>query len=223
MLGRGGSEACRPDDLGEQFGLLAGCYHLSPVQAQAILDLKLHRLTGLEHEKIIADYKSLIELIAELLKILNSKVRLMEVVREELVEVQESFGDERRTEITNSSADLLIEDLIPEEEVVVTLSHEGYVKYQPLTSYEAQKRGGKGKAATKMKEEDYIAVFREENLLPRPHKILVNSRINHHIMMSSVTTLHAVSNQLRTVPYAEMIASSCSVVRELIMLDIIFY
>ncbi|MGB0496043.1 MAG: DNA gyrase subunit A [Kangiellaceae bacterium] len=156
MLESAGSDACRPDDLGDQFGLIDGRYHLSVVQAQAILDLKLHRLTGLEHEKIIADYKSLIELIAELLQILNSKARLMEVIREELVEVQEMFGDERRTEITNSSADLLIEDLIPEEDVVVTLSHEGYVKYQPLSTYEAQKRGGKGKSATKMKEEDFI-------------------------------------------------------------------
>ncbi|PHS14756.1 MAG: DNA gyrase subunit A [Kangiella sp.] len=156
MLDSAGSDACRPDELGEEFGLIDGRYNLSPVQAQAILDLKLHRLTGLEHEKIIADYKALIELIAELLKILNSKERLMEIIREELVEVQEMFGDERRTEITNSSADLLIEDLIPEEDVVVTLSHEGYVKYQPLTTYEAQKRGGKGKSATKMKEEDFI-------------------------------------------------------------------
>ena len=156
MLDSAGSDACRPDDLDEKYGLVDGKYHLSPVQAQAILDLKLHKLTGLEHEKIINDYKALIALIAELLEILNSSVRLMEVIREELIEVQEAFGDERRTEITNSSADLLIEDLIPEEDVVVTLSHEGYVKYQPLASYEAQRRGGKGKSATKMKEEDFI-------------------------------------------------------------------
>ena len=156
MLESAGSDACRPDDLEEKYGLIDGKYHLSPVQAQAILDLKLHKLTGLEHEKIINDYKSLIELIAELLEILNSSVRLMEVIREELIEVKEGFGDERRTEITNSSADLLIEDLIPEEDVVVTLSHEGYVKYQPLSLYEAQRRGGKGKSATKMKEEDFI-------------------------------------------------------------------
>jgi DNA gyrase subunit A len=156
MLDSAGSDACRPDDLEEQYGLLDGKYHLSPVQAQAILDLKLHKLTGLEHEKIINDYKGLIELIAELLKVLNSVERLMEVITEELVEVRDSFGDERRTEITNSSADLLIEDLIPEEDVVVTLSHEGYVKYQPLALYEAQRRGGKGKSATKMKEEDFI-------------------------------------------------------------------
>jgi DNA gyrase subunit A len=156
MLDSAGSDACRPDDLEERYGLIDGQYHLSPVQAQAILDLKLHKLTGLEHEKIINDYKGLIAVIAELLEILNSVVRLMEVIREELVEIKESFGDERRTEITNSSADLLIEDLIPEEDVVVTLSHEGYVKYQPLALYEAQRRGGKGKSATKMKEEDFI-------------------------------------------------------------------
>jgi DNA gyrase subunit A len=156
MLESAGSDACRPDDLEECYGLIDGKYHLSPVQAQAILDLKLHKLTGLEHEKIINDYKGLIALIAELLAILNSVERLMEVIREELEEIRESFGDERRTEITNSSADLLIEDLIPEEDVVVTLSHEGYVKYQPLALYEAQRRGGKGKSATKMKEEDFI-------------------------------------------------------------------
>jgi len=156
MLDSAGSDACRPDDLDEKYGLVDDKYFISPVQAQAILDLKLHKLTGLEHEKIINDYKGLIALIAELLEILNSAVRLMEVIREELIEVLEMFGDERRTEITNSSADLLIEDLIPEEDVVVTLSHEGYVKYQPLALYEAQRRGGKGKSATKMKEEDFI-------------------------------------------------------------------
>ncbi|WP_196138258.1 DNA gyrase subunit A [Aliikangiella sp. G2MR2-5] len=156
MLEGAGADACRPDDLEPQYGLKDGLYHLSPVQAQAILDLRLHKLTGLEHEKIINDYKDLIALIAELLAILGSTERLMEVIREELVEVQEAFGDERRTEITNSSADLMIEDLIPEEDVVVTLSHQGYVKYQPLTSYEAQRRGGKGKSATKMKDEDFI-------------------------------------------------------------------
>ena len=156
MLEGAGADACRPDDLEEQYGLKDGLYHLSPVQAQAILDLRLHKLTGLEHEKIINDYKDLIALISELLAILGSTERLMEVIREELIEVQENFGDERRTEITNSSADLLIEDLIPEEDVVVTLSHQGYVKYQPLSSYEAQRRGGKGKSATKMKDEDFI-------------------------------------------------------------------
>lgn len=157
MLDRAGADACRPDDLEAKFGMIDGIYHLSPAQAQAILDLRLHKLTGLEHEKIIKDYKDLIALIAELLAILASTERLMEVIREELIEVRDAFGDERRTEITNSSADLLMEDLIPEEDVVVTLSHEGYVKYQPLSMYEAQRRGGKGKSATKMKDEDFIA------------------------------------------------------------------
>ncbi len=157
MLEGAGSDACRPDDLESEFGLHDDQYRLSLAQAQAILDLRLHKLTGLEHEKIIKDYKDLIALIAELLAILASSERLMEVIREELLEVLEMFGDERRTEITNSSADLLMEDLIPEEDVVVTLSHEGYVKYQPLTAYESQRRGGKGKSATKMKDEDFIA------------------------------------------------------------------
>jgi len=156
MLEGAGADACRPDDLEAGFGLVDGIYHLSPVQAQAILDLRLHKLTGLEHEKIIKDYTDLVAIIRELLAILASSERLMEVIREELNEVLEMFGDERRTEITNSSADLLVEDLIPEEDVVVTLSHEGYVKYQPLSTYEAQRRGGKGKSATKMKEEDFI-------------------------------------------------------------------
>jgi DNA gyrase subunit A len=156
MLDRAGADACRPDDLDAHYGLVDSTYHLSLAQAQAILDLRLHKLTGLEHEKIINDYKALIELISELLSILASDDKLMAVIREELEEVLEAFGDDRRTEITDSSADLLIEDLIPEEEVVVTLSHQGYVKYQPLSSYEAQRRGGKGKSATKMKDEDFI-------------------------------------------------------------------
>ncbi|WMS87230.1 DNA gyrase subunit A [Pleionea litopenaei] len=156
MLERAGTDACRPDGLDEAFGLRDGQYYLSPEQAQAILDLRLHKLTGLEHEKLIAEYKDLLAVIAELLAILSSNERLLEVIREELEEVLEEFGDERRTEITNSSADLLLEDLITEEDVVVTLSHEGYVKYQPLADYEAQRRGGRGKSATKMKDEDFI-------------------------------------------------------------------
>jgi DNA gyrase subunit A len=156
MLASSGSDACRPDTLDACYGLSEKKYYLSPYQAQAILELKLHRLTGLEHEKIITDYRLLIELISELLEILSNRERLMEVICEELLEIKTLFSDTRRTEITNSSADLLIEDLITEEDVVVTLSHEGYVKYQPLSIYEAQKRGGKGKSATKMKEEDFI-------------------------------------------------------------------
>ena len=156
MLQRAGNDAARPDWLAPQFGIRDGQYYLTEQQAQAILDLRLHKLTGLEHEKILDEYKALLELIAELLHILGSPERLMEVIREELEKIRDEFGDERRTEITAASHDIDIEDLIEQEDVVVTLSREGYVKYQKLTEYEAQRRGGKGKSATKMKDEDFI-------------------------------------------------------------------
>lgn len=156
MLEKTGAGSSRPDDLDESFGLRDGKYYLSDVQAQAILDLRLHRLTGLEQEKIVKDYSELLELIASLLEILESPERLMAVIREELEEIKEKFGDERRTEITSTAIDLGIEDLIQEEDVVVTLSHAGYAKSQPLDVYQAQRRGGRGKAATSVKEEDFV-------------------------------------------------------------------
>jgi DNA gyrase subunit A len=156
MLERAGADACRPEDLPEKYGLRDGKYYLSPEQAQAILELRLHRLTGLEHEKLIAEYKEKIDLIAELLEILGSHERLMEVIREELEAIVEEYGDERRSEIIASRQDLTVADLIPEEEMVVTISHGGYAKTQPLDTYQAQRRGGKGKSATDMKDEDYI-------------------------------------------------------------------
>jgi DNA gyrase subunit A len=156
MLERSGAEASRPDGLEESCGLRDGKYYLSEVQAQAILDLRLHRLTGLEQEKIVQDFSELLELIADLLAILESPDRLMEVIREELEEIKEKFGDERKTEITTTRVDLSIEDLIQEEEVVVTLSYAGYAKAQPLDVYQAQRRGGRGKAATSVKEEDFV-------------------------------------------------------------------
>jgi len=156
MLSRAGNDAARPEWLEPQYGIRDGQYYLTEQQAQAILDLRLHKLTGLEHEKILNEYKGLLELIAELMHILANPVRLMEVIREELEVIRDDFGDERRTEITSASHDLSLEDLINEEDVVVTLSNEGYVKYQALSDYQAQRRGGKGKAATKMKEEDFI-------------------------------------------------------------------
>jgi len=160
MIEKAGAElsadASRPDDLGKEFGLRDGKYYLSESQAQAILNMRLHRLTGLEHEKIIAEYEELLILIAELLAILASEVRLMEVIRDELIEMRDQYGDDRRTEIISSQEDLTIEDLITEEDVVVTLSHEGYAKSQPLSTYSAQRRGGKGKAATSVKDEDFI-------------------------------------------------------------------
>ena len=156
MLSRAGADATRPENLSAELGLLQDGYHLSEVQAQAILDLRLHRLTGLEQDKIIDEFKVLLDLVQELLEILSNPDRLLEVIREELAEVVEKFGDERRSEIIQNRLDLTLEDLITEEDVVVTMSHEGYVKAQPLTEYSIQRRGGRGKAATKMKEEDFI-------------------------------------------------------------------
>ena len=156
MLEAAGVDASRPDDLPAECGIHDNQYYLSDAQAKAILELRLHRLTGLEHEKIVDEYKQILVEIGELLHILNSSERLKEVLREELERVKNEFGDARRTEITAASGDINLEDLIAQEDVVVTLSHEGYVKYQPLTDYEAQRRGGKGKSATKMKEEDFI-------------------------------------------------------------------
>ncbi|GLX76810.1 DNA gyrase subunit A [Thalassotalea insulae] len=156
MLEAAGTDAARPEWLEPEYGIRDGLYYLTPEQAKAIVDLQLYKLSGMEHEKILNEYKELLDLIAELMHILASPVRLMEVIREELELIRDEFGDERRTEITNASHDLSLEDLICEEDVVVTLSNEGYVKYQILSDYQAQRRGGKGKAATKMKEEDFV-------------------------------------------------------------------
>lgn len=156
MLGESGADACRPEDLPEAFGLKGNDYHLSPAQAQAILDLRLHRLTGLEHEKLINDYKDLLQQIADYLEILGSEQRLFSVIREELEQVRSSYGDDRRTEIVGSQLDLNMEDLIAQEERVVTISRGGYAKSQPLSDYQAQRRGGKGKAAATVKDEDAV-------------------------------------------------------------------
>ena len=156
MLAATGVDTARPEDLDEQYGIRDGLYYLTEVQAQAILDLRLQKLTNLGHDEILDEYKKLLEAIGELLYILRSPERLMEVIREELEQIREQFNDPRRTEITAASGDINLEDLIAQEDVVVTLSHEGYVKYQPISDYEAQRRGGKGKSATKMKEEDFI-------------------------------------------------------------------
>ena len=156
MLQRAGSNASRPDDLTDEYGLVDDSYRLTEKQAQSILDLRLHKLTGLEQEKILNEYREIIEEITDLLDILNREVRLMQEIRRELLEVKEQFADKRRTEIVVNHQDLTVEDLITDEEVVVTLSHQGYAKAQPLETYSAQKRGGRGKAATKVKDEDFI-------------------------------------------------------------------
>ena len=156
MISRTGSESSRPDDLEPQYGLKDDGYHLSEVQAQAILDLRLHRLTGLEQDRIIDEYKEILELIKDLLDILSNPERLLQVIRDELDEIKDKYGDERRTQILEDQLDLSMEDLITEEDVVVTFSHEGYAKCQTLDVYNTQRRGGRGKAATRMKDEDFI-------------------------------------------------------------------
>ncbi|MBU2862758.1 DNA gyrase subunit A [Reinekea forsetii] len=156
MLERAGADVCRPEELEEQYGVHDERYHLSPEQAQQILDMRLQKLTGLEHDKLIGEYKAIIDDIGEYLRILNSYERLMEIIREELEQVKADFGDERKTEILTSRLDLSMEDLITEEDMVVTISHAGYAKTQRLTEYEAQKRGGKGRSASALKDEDFI-------------------------------------------------------------------
>jgi DNA gyrase subunit A len=156
MLERAGDDACRPDELEPEYGLHDGMYHLSPAQAQAILELRLHRLTGLEHEKLLNEYEEKLKEIAGYLEILSDSDRLKAVIREELEDIVQEYGDERRTEITSSQHDLTAEDLITEEDRVVTISHGGYAKTQPLTDYQAQRRGGMGKSATAVKDEDFV-------------------------------------------------------------------
>ena len=156
MIARAGDVSCKPIGLDPKLGLHADEYWLSEEQAKAILELRLHRLTGLEQDKIRDEYAEVLERIAEYIDILENTDRLMEVIREELVAIKEEYGDERRTEILEQKLDLTLEDMIAEEDLVVTLSHEGYAKSQPLSDYRAQKRGGKGKSATKTKDEDFV-------------------------------------------------------------------
>lgn len=169
MLGEVGADACRPDKLPDQYGLKDSEYYLSPEQAQAILELRLHRLTGLEHEKLINDYKELLVQIADYIDILENRSRLISVVREEMEALLEEYGDERRTEIVDSQQDLTAEDLISEEDRVVTISQGGYAKSQPLADYSAQRRGGMGKAAATVKDEDFV----EHLLIANTHDTLL--------------------------------------------------
>jgi DNA gyrase subunit A len=169
LLGDAGADACRPDELPVEFGMRGDEYYLSPAQAQAILDLRLHRLTGLEQEKLINDYQELLRQIADYLDILASDERLFSVVREELAQVRENYGDDRKTEITTSQLDLSMEDLITEEDRVVTISHSGYAKSQPLADYQAQRRGGMGRAAASVKDEDVV----EHLLIASSHDTLL--------------------------------------------------
>ncbi len=157
MLEKAGPNAAKPVELDEAYGLKDdGSYFLSPDQAQAILEMRLNRLTGLEQGRLLDEYKEIIGNISELLEILGSQSRLMEIIREELVEIRDEYGDERQTVIIETMEDLTMEDMIPEQDMVVTLSHGGYAKTQPLDTYRAQRRGGRGKTASTVKDEDYI-------------------------------------------------------------------
>ena len=157
MLERAGPDAAKPDDIADEYGLKdGGRYFLSPDQAQAILEMRLNRLTGLEQDRLLDEYKEIISDISSLMGILASHKRLMEIIREEMVELRDEYEDKRRTEIIETMEDLTMEDMIPEQEMVVTLSHGGYAKTQPLDTYRAQRRGGRGKTASTVKDEDYI-------------------------------------------------------------------
>jgi len=159
MLERAGATATRPEGLPAEFGLAAAGYRLSEVQAQAILDMRLHRLTGLEQDKIVGEYRELLARILDLAEILALPARLTAVIRAELVEIRDAYGDARRTEISRDHLNLSTEDLIEPQDVVVTLSHAGYAKAQPVSDYQAQRRGGRGKSATAVKDEDFIEKF----------------------------------------------------------------
>ncbi len=169
MLERADENLTRPDGLDPTLGLTKKGYKLSETQAQAILDLRLHRLTGLEQEKLRQEYAEVLKTIADLLDILSNPERLMRVIRDELTALREQYGDKRRTEIVAARVSLKMEDLIAPEDVVVTLSHAGYIKSQPLSDYRAQRRGGRGVSATKVKEEDFV----EKLLIANTHATIL--------------------------------------------------
>lgn len=159
MLARAAADASRPDEVGPVSGLSEDGYHLSEVQAKEILDMRLQRLTALEQDKIIEEFEQILERIADLVDILTRPERLLDVIREELASVRTAFGDERRTQIDEADDEISMEDLIPEQEMVVTLSHRGYVKAQPVTEYRAQGRGGVGQITAKTRDEDFVERF----------------------------------------------------------------
>ena len=169
MLKKAGPDACRPEGADDSIGLKGKTYQLSEVQAQAILDMRLQRLTGLEQDRLIQEYEEIIDHIAYLLGILTDSEKLVEVVKDELKEIQEKYTDDRRTEIQESMTDLSVEDLIAPEDRVVTISHEGYAKTQPLEEYRAQRRGGTGKTAASVKDEDFV----EQMLVANTHTTLL--------------------------------------------------
>ncbi len=169
LLSEVGANACKPEGLSEEFGFTEDLYRLTEEQAQAILEIRLHRLTAMEQDKLMTDYRGVLDEITDLLDILGSHERLLTVIKEELNDIKDTYGDERRTEIVATQQDLSIEDLITEEELVVTISHQGYGKTQPLDIYQAQRRGGRGKVATSVKDEDFV----EHLVIANSHDMLL--------------------------------------------------
>jgi DNA gyrase subunit A len=188
-------------DANTSYGLSDDGYHLSPEQAQSILEMRLNRLTGLEQDKIIAEHKELQLTIADLTEIIESSERLMRVIREDLVLIKEQFGDERRTQIIESEGDLSFEDLVPEEDVVVTLSHDGYAKSQPIALYQAQHRGGRGKSATNVKEEDFI----DHVLVAKTHDTILCFSNNGKVYWLKVYQLPQASRNARGRPMVNLL------------------
>ncbi len=201
LLDRADADRSRPDDLPVEFGMADGFYRLSEAQAQAILDLRLHRLTGLEQEKIVNEYKELLELIDEYLHILGSDIRLMEVIKEELEAIRSQYADPRRTEIVQDYSNLSQEDLITEEDMVVTMSHEGYVKTQPLNDYKAQRRGGRGKSATATKENDFV----EKLIIANTHDTILCFSSQGKVYWLRVFNLPVASRASRGKPFVNLL------------------
>ena len=202
LLDRADANRSRPEDLSPEFGIAGELYRLSEAQATAILELQLQRLTGLEQDKIINEYKELLEQIDEYLHILANDYRLMEIIREELVAIKEEYGDKRRTEIIQTQLDLSDGDLITEEDMVVTKSHEGYVKSQPLTDYRAQRRGGRGKSATATKEEDYV----DKLIIANTHDTILCFSSFGKVYWLKVYQLPVASRASRGKPFVNLLA-----------------
>ncbi|MFN7781269.1 MAG: DNA gyrase subunit A [Lysobacterales bacterium] len=202
LLSAAGADASRPEDLLPGLGLSEDGYQLSEAQAKEILEMRLHRLTGLEQEKLTDEYKKLLDAIAELIRILEDPERLLEVIRDELRDLKTNFGDARRTVIQPNMEDLNILDLIAPEDVVVTLSHAGYVKRQPLTTYRAQKRGGRGRSATAMKEEDFV----ERLWVVNTHDILLSFTSSGRVFWPKVYQLPEAGPNARGRPMVNFVA-----------------
>jgi len=201
LLERADADRSRPEGLAVMFGIHGDQYRLSEVQAQAILDLRLHRLTGLEQDKLVDEYRQLLEQIDGYLFILANDSRMMEIIREELTAIKDEYADPRRTEIIQSQLDLSDGDLITEEDMVVTMSHEGYVKSQPLTDYKAQRRGGRGKSATATKETDYV----EKLIVANTHDTILCFSSLGKVYWLKVYQLPVASRAARGKPFVNLL------------------